>query len=84
MHYLLAMHLKGGPWNGMYLAQFMNLVMIALTITALGGIAKPQAAIVAGAAPWMMLLGSVAYNECGLLLFGTLSIGWAILREGHP
>jgi hypothetical protein len=78
MHYLLAMHLKGGPWAGMYMAQLMNLIMIGLSVTALIGIAKPQAAIVAGAVPWMMLLGSVAYNECGLLLFGTLSLGWAI------
>jgi len=93
MHYLLAMHLRGGPWAGMYLAQLMHLAFIATAIVAIYGVVKelasPQAAIasavLAAAAPWMTMLGSVAYNEGGLLLFGTLSIGWTLLavRSEH-
>jgi hypothetical protein len=78
MHYLLGMHLKGGPWNAMYLAHFMGAGMMVLAIVALVGIAGPQAAIAAAAVPWMVMLGSVAYNEAGVLLFATLSVGWAL------
>jgi hypothetical protein len=39
MHYLLAMHLRGGPWAGMYLAQFMHGAMIGLAVLAVGGFA---------------------------------------------
>jgi hypothetical protein len=80
-HYLLAMELRGGPWQGMYLAQFMHVAFIALAIVAIyasvqhrGGIAV-IAAVIAGAAPWTWLLAPVAYNEGGLLLWGTLAIG---------
>lgn len=93
MHYLLAMQLKGGPWAGMYLAQLMHLAMIALTALAVYAVArtfasKPAAILAALAAlstPWMLMLGSIAYNEGGLLLFGTLAIAWLLhslsLRE---
>src|SRR5205809_404472 len=30
MHYLLAMHLRGGPWAAMYLAQLMHVAFIAI------------------------------------------------------
>lgn len=42
MHYLLAMHLRGGPWAGMYLAQLMHASFTALSIIALFAIIKPQ------------------------------------------
>ncbi len=86
MHYLLAMHLQGGPWAGMYLAHFMHLSMIVLTVVAVygfagGASASPAAATIAAlaaaAVPWLTQLGSIAYNEGGLLLFGTLAMGWA-------
>jgi len=88
MHYLLAMHLRGGPWAGMYLAQLMHLSFVALTVVAIYGIARQisptpggavVAAVAAASAPWLTMLGGVAYNEGGLLLFGTLAIGWAML-----
>ena len=39
MHYLLAMHLRGGPWAGMYLAQFMHGAMMGLAVLAVCGFA---------------------------------------------
>ncbi|WP_428937390.1 ArnT family glycosyltransferase [Fontivita pretiosa] len=93
MHYLLAMHVRGGPWAAMYLAQLMHLAFIATAIVAIHGVVRevagPRAAIgsalLAAGAPWMTMLGGVAYNEGGLLLFGTLSIGWTLLgmRQEH-
>jgi hypothetical protein len=87
MQYLLAMGIEGGPWNGMYLAQLMHVAMIALAVGAVYGVVKDitgdersacAAAVIAGATPWMSLLAPVAYNEGGLLLFGTLAAGWML------
>ena len=79
MHYLLAMHLRGGPWAGMYLAQLMHVAMIVLAVVAIAGFvgrAGIRAVWLAAATPWLTLLAPVAYNEGGLLLFGALAIGW--------
>ena len=85
-HYLLAMHLRGGPWNGMYLAQLMHAAHVVLTVLALYGFARrtaPRAAgavfagVLAASVPWLTLLAPIAYNEGGLLLYGTLAVGWA-------
>jgi hypothetical protein len=79
MHYLLAMHLRGGPWAGMYLAQFMHVVFLALTVVAVyGATQRIAAALLVGTTPWTLLLAPVAYNEGGVLLFGTLAIVWAM------
>jgi hypothetical protein len=86
MHYLLAMQLEGGPWAGMYLAQLMHVAMIALTVIAIYGAARGAApkfpsilaALSAASVPWLLLLAPVAYNEGGLLLFGTLAIAWLL------
>jgi hypothetical protein len=40
LHYLLAMHLRGGPWAGMYLAQLMHGAMILLAVLAACGFAR--------------------------------------------
>jgi hypothetical protein len=86
MHYLLAMELRGGPWAGMYLAQLMHLAFVALSVFAVYAGARALGAGVAGATvagvscaivPWMTLLAPIAYNEGGLLLYGTLAIAWA-------
>jgi hypothetical protein len=93
MHYLLAMHLKGGPWAGMYLAQLMHVAFVALTVLSIYALlahhSKPAAiaaCTIAGATPWFALLAPVAYNEGGLLLFGTLAIGLSVraIRESNP
>jgi len=93
VHYLLAMHLNGGPWAGMYLAQFMHLAFMASFLVAVYAfalqIAKPLPAVTGALAvttvPWVTQLGAVAYDEGGFLLFGTLAIAWAwlaIAEEG--
>jgi hypothetical protein len=88
MHYLLAMGLRGGPWAGMYLAQLMHGAFIALTVLAIYALvaerSKPVAliaAIAAAATPWLILLAPVAYDEGGLLLWGTLALGLCIRTE---
>jgi hypothetical protein len=86
MQYLLGMELRGGPWAGMYVAQLMHLAMVVLTLAAVYGAAEMSAGtagaslamLAAGVAPWLTMLAGVAYNEGGLLLFGTLSIAWAL------
>src|SRR5579859_6638503 len=40
MHYLLAMHLRGGPWAGMYLAQMMHAAFVVLSVVAAGLVAR--------------------------------------------
>ena len=85
-HFLLAMQLRGGPWGGMYLAQLMHAAMTVLSgaavYAAAAAVAPRTQAIIAGVAalavPWVALLGPVAYNEGGLLLFGALAIGWTL------
>ncbi|HEV2295907.1 MAG TPA: hypothetical protein VGR35_18820 [Tepidisphaeraceae bacterium] len=87
MQFLLAMHLRGGPWAGMYLAQLMHVGYVALSVAAVysaaratvGGRASATiAGVCAAGAPWLTLLAPVAYNEGGLLLYGTLAIGWTL------
>ncbi len=87
MHYLLAMGLRGGPWSGMYLAQLMHLAFVLLTVLAVHGLIAPRskalamiAATAVATVPWMGLLAPIAYNEGGLLLWGTLAIG--LVSEG--
>jgi hypothetical protein len=86
MQYVLAMHLQGGPWAGMYLAHLMHLAMIVLSVAAVYGLAQAGsksksaptiASVLVATIPWLTQLGSIAYNEGGLLLFGTLATGWA-------
>jgi hypothetical protein len=86
MHYLLAMLLRGGPWQGMYLAQLMHVGFIVMTVLAVYGVLEELdsphptiAAVAAASVPWMTLLGAVAYNEGGLLLFGALAVGLMIV-----
>jgi hypothetical protein len=90
-HYLLAMQVCGGPWNGMYLAQLMHASYVVLSVLAVYAFARtltPSAsgAVFAGvgaaSVPWLTLLAPIAYNEGGLLLYGTLAIGWT-LRAGR-
>jgi hypothetical protein len=87
-HYLLAMHLEGGPYEGMYLCQLMHLAIMVLVVLATWAFARriaPSrgAAVVAGVAvavvPWVAQLAAIAYNEGGFLLYSTLAVGWAML-----
>ena len=115
MHFLAMMHLAGGPWAGMYAAQFMSLAHMVLAalavhgatvaamghrggtrdgkkprstiaatgeddplVSARGQIAPAVAVAVLIAVPWTVLLGTIAYNEAGLLLYAALAIAWTI------
>jgi hypothetical protein len=92
-HYLLAMHLEGGPYEGMYLCQLMHLAMMMLVVLATWAFARRTApsrgaAVVAGVAiavvPWVTQLAAIAYNEGGFLLYSTLAVGWAMLAIREP
>jgi hypothetical protein len=100
MHFLLAMLLRGGPWKGMYTAQFISLATCVLFVAAVyaaatdwarraGGnrrAAGTIAGVLAAAAPWVPMLGSLAFVEGMLLLYFTLSLAWVLraLSETHP
>jgi hypothetical protein len=89
MQFLLAMHLRGAPWAGMYLAQLMHAGYVALAVAAVCAVARATggngaiAGVCAAASPWLVMLAPLAYNEGGLLLYGALAIGWTLiaLRE---
>lgn len=81
MHYLLAMHVMGGPWEGMYVAQLMHVAFMGVMVVALAGMASPLVAILVASVPWIPMLSAVAYNEGGLLLYSTLAIGWTLRTE---
>ena len=88
MHYLLAMSLRHGPWAGMYTAQLMHVGFVAMAVAAIYALiaersrsAATVAAVAMALTPWCGLLASVAYDEGGMLLWGTLAIG--LLMRGN-
>ena len=90
-HYLLAMHLRGGPWAGMYVAQLMHVAFVAMSVLAVYGVLRELGArhaavgaLAAATTPWVILLAPIAYNEGGLLLYGTLAIGLALVAPRSP
>jgi hypothetical protein len=91
MHYLMAMHLRGGPWRAMYQCQFLSVAWVLLTGMAVYGAvrgtapdyrAPPAVAsaanVLAIATPWMVMLGAVAYTESALALYAVLTVAWAL------
>jgi hypothetical protein len=93
MHYLLAMHIRGGPWAGMYLAQFIHAAFVGLTVLATAAVAfrvtkNRTAAIVAALStagiPMLPQLGAIAYVEGGFLLFSVLCVGWVLIALREP
>lgn len=91
IHYLLAMHLRGGPWEGMYLAQLMSVGFAAVAVLAVYETARALrpddsplvsmlAAAVAAVVPWTVLLSPVAYVESAMLCYATLAIGWVLVE----
>jgi hypothetical protein len=85
VHYLLAMHLRGGPWAGMYLAQLMHAILSLATAAAVFGAVRSRGALLASTAalvvvavPWVTMVGIVAYNEGALMLLTALAVAWAI------
>jgi 4-amino-4-deoxy-L-arabinose transferase-like glycosyltransferase len=83
MNFLLAMVLRGGPWAGMYLAQMMSFIYMALAVIGVAA-AMPNrragviAGLAMGATPWTTQLGAMAYNESALLLYVALAAAWIV------
>src|SRR5205823_3266007 len=88
MQYLLAMHVRGGPWRGMFMAQFMSLMYAVLMVVGVYGVSSRlfgkgesggavRSAVAAAVAPWTAMLACVAYNESALMLYTVLAVGWA-------
>lgn len=90
MHYLAAMHLRGGAFQGMYLAQSMSLLHAIACALAVAGCAlqlkkNPWIATLAFVSvPWVVMLSCVAYVETGVMLFSTLSLAWLLISIGKP
>jgi hypothetical protein len=88
MHYLVAMHVRGGPWAAMYQCQFFSLAWVLLGgLTVYGAIREmsesTRATAAAGAVafiatPWTVMLGSVAYTESALALYTALTAAWVL------
>jgi hypothetical protein len=86
MQFLLGMNLRGGPWAGMYFAQFMSMAYGVLAVMGTYGVARlvsaqagaTIAAVAMGTMPWMPMLSSVAYVEPALMLYVALAVGWLI------
>ena len=84
MHFLLAMHLNGSPFGGMYLAQFMHATVTLASAGVVYGaladrsrVAAAVGALACASVPWTGMLGAVAYNDGGLMFFGALALVWA-------
>lgn len=85
---LLLMHQLGGPYEAMYAAQFMSVLLAAAATLAVfaavrethadGGLAASVAAVIFATSPWTVMLGSVAYNEPLLLLATALAGAWML------
>jgi hypothetical protein len=91
MHYLLAMHLRGGPWAGNYVAQVMHVGFVGISVLAVYGALRELRArlavlgsVAVATTPWGILLAPIAYNEGGLLLYGSLAIGLMMLATRSP
>lgn len=93
MHYLLQMHLLGGPWAGMYAAQLFSAAMGILLVMAVYGGTKEilslkgdcnplagatVAGVMAAAVPWVAMVGAVAYVENALLFYSTAALAWVM------
>ena len=90
MQYLLMMHLRGGPWAAMYAAQLLSLLFAAWTCVAIWGILRPisarAAALGVGAfalTPWIVMLGSLAYVETGMIFYAAVSLAWLVRTGGR-
>ncbi|HEY7120445.1 MAG TPA: hypothetical protein VH475_27925, partial [Tepidisphaeraceae bacterium] len=100
MHFLMAMHLRGGPWAAMYACQFFSIAWVLLMAAAVYGAVRRDgdaedgstaartavasaAAVVVLAAPWSVMLGSVAYAEGGLALYTGLAAAWMLRAVGR-
>lgn len=94
VHFLAGMELMGGPWRGMYFAQFLTGALAMVTAIGVYGIGRTLhptshllptlAGVTVACTPWLIMLGSVAYTETGLLMYATLAVGWLLIGLNNP
>ena len=89
------MHQAGGPWRAMYAAQLLSTLLCGLTVLAAAGAATADAGesdaapgVVAGllvaGAPWVAVLGGIAYDEPMLLLATALAAAFLVRAVDTP
>ena len=86
MHYLLANHLRGGPWTAMQQNQLLSFTFTVLASLGMWGWLKPRvggrgsalAAMAMLTMPWILMLACVTYVESGMLLWGVLTLAWFV------
>lgn len=89
VHFLAGMELMGGPWKGMYFAHFVTGAMAMVAAVGVYGVCRTLslesrllpavAGVIVACTPWVMMLGSVAYTEAGLILYAALAVGWLLV-----
>lgn len=91
MLYLLAFIVRGGPYDGVYLAQLLNASLAIWTVVAawLGGREFGRtpgivAGVLAATCPWLTYLSGVAFVENGLLFMCTLTTAVIARMWTHP
>ena len=79
----------GHLW-GVFPSQFLHMGLMLLTVGAIGlapiqmnRLGRALAMVMALAIPWTVITGSLAYDEWGMMLFGTLALGIAF-SGGSP
>ncbi len=89
MLYLLLMHLRGGPYAAAIACQLLHAFCAVLAVFSLAlwsppGWPRRVALLLAGTTPWLVVTGSLAYVEAGLLLLASTSAGLLLgtLRGG--
>ncbi|MFA5864704.1 MAG: hypothetical protein WC975_08445 [Phycisphaerae bacterium] len=82
MLYLLAMVLKGNPYQAVYLAQLIHVGFAILFIAAIWFFTRPAglkstcfATVAAGTCAWVPYLAPLAYVEMGMLFTGAVAMG---------
>jgi hypothetical protein len=93
MLYLLAMAMKGDPYQAVYLAQMIHVSFAILLVAGIWVFVRPAglksacfAAVTAGTCGWMAYLSPLAYVEMGMLFMGVLALGllWRMREEEVP
>ncbi len=89
--YLLLMALRGDAHAAAIPAQMLHLMCGALALLAIGVWSKPgwprvAAVLAAASAPWLVIVGVLAYVELGMLLFAAVAAGLLLsqIRATRP
>lgn len=79
IHYLLLMHLLGGPYEAAVASQLFHASLMIATIAVLATVwrdpwARWSVAVLGASVPWLVIVGSLAYVESGLLLYAAIGL----------